>query len=244
MEKEFSRRDRARTHGLWIGFLITVALLFLVAQPVYSASSADSIRDGSVTLHGNSVHYLAAGPEKGQPDLLLHGAKFHSGIWKKLGTLDALAEAGFHALAIDLPGFGSSPRWEVDEKAFLAEFIDAAKIGRPVVVAPSMSGRFAFPLISNHPDKVAGFVPIAAVGSSIFSHQEKDIPLPVLVIWGTADRMFPSSAHGELAARFSKSTLLPLPNAAHAAYHERPEHFHKGLLKFLNALSDPAGASD
>jgi homoserine acetyltransferase len=107
-----------------------------------------------------------------------------------------------------------------------------------------MSGRFAFPLISNHPDKAAGFVPIAAVGSPAFSRQLKDIPLPALVIWGTADRMLPFDAHSELAACFSKSTLLPLPNAPHPAYLKEPELFHKGLLKFLSALSDPAGASD
>jgi len=191
-----------------------------------------------VEIQGHDVYYLAAGPVGGPSVLLLHGARYHSGTWKDLGTLEKLADAGFRAVAIDLPGFGKSTGWKIDENVFLAELIDSLRIARPVVIAPSMSGRIAFPLILNNPMKAAGFVPIAAVGTAAFTAKLKDNPLPALVVWGSADPMLKPAAHRALSARFLKTELLMLVGARHAAYLDQPDRFHEALLKFLAGLAD------
>ena len=56
---------------------------------------------------------------QGQDILLLHGAKFQAATWKELRTLDRLDDAGYRPHAIDLPGFGKSPRCAVAHETVL-----------------------------------------------------------------------------------------------------------------------------
>jgi pimeloyl-ACP methyl ester carboxylesterase len=51
---------------------------------------------------------MVRGPEDGQPVLLAHGGGQTHWAWRK--TVAALADAGFHAVAIDLRGHGDSDR--------------------------------------------------------------------------------------------------------------------------------------
>ena len=51
------------------------------------------------------IHTLQAGPSTGQAILLLHGMKFQAATWRENGTLETLANAGYRAVALDLPGF-------------------------------------------------------------------------------------------------------------------------------------------
>jgi abhydrolase domain-containing protein 14 len=200
------------------------------------AAAVAEVAERSVEFQGHQVHLLTAGPEKGRAVLLLHGGKFNAGTWKKLGTLDVLADAGYRALAIDLPGSGKSPGWKVDTKTFLAELIALLDIGRPVVLSPSRSGNVSFPLILNHPEKVSGYVPIAPVGAKEYASKLKESPVPALVVWGQRDRLFPPAMAKTLAASFKTAEVVILPDAKHPAYLDQPDLFHEALLKFLAGL--------
>lgn len=202
------------------------------------AAAVAEVAENSVEFQGHEVHLLTAGPEKGRAVLLLHGGKFNADTWKKLGTLDVLGNAGYRAVALDLPGAGKSPGWKVNPKTFLAELIGLLDIGRPVVISPSRSGNLSFPLILDHPEKVSGYVPIAPVGVNRYASQLKESPVPALVIWGQRDQLFPPAMAKTLAAGFETATVVILPNAKHPAYLDQPDLFHEALLKFLAGLGD------
>ncbi len=213
-------------------WLAAILVCLSRAAPV----SAEEVRDVSAELEGHPVRGLAAGPEGGRPVLLLHGGRFSSATWRNLGTLEKLAAAGYRAVAVDIPGFGRSPRWDFDPDAFLANLLPVLGLRKPVVVAPSMSGRVAFPLILRHPERVAGFVAIAPVGSQRYAPLLAGSAVPTLVVWGERDRVIPVSQAEKLAAGFDDATVVILPAARHPAYLDQSERFHQALLKFLAGL--------
>jgi len=210
---------------------------WVAAVLVFAASvSAEEVQDLSVELGGHPIHGLVAGPKGGRPVLLLHGAKFASSTWKKLGTLEKLAGAGYRAVALDIPGFGRSPGWDFDRDTFLASLLPVLDLQRPVVVAPSMSGRVAFPLIHRHPEQVEGFVAVAPAGSQRYAPLLAGSAVPTLVVWGERDEAIPVAQAEKLVAGFDNGTLVILPRARHAAYLDQSERFHKALLEFLSGL--------
>ena len=94
--------------------------------------------------------------------LLLHGIGGGRSIWLDggSGTVNALAQAGYRALAIDLPGYGesaSTPEMNSMVQAVLdvAEHIGAA---RTVLLGHSMGGMVAQEVVARHPQQVHGLI--------------------------------------------------------------------------------------
>ena len=191
---------------------------------------------GREDFKGKPLFRISAGPADGRPILLLHGAKFDSETWQKLGTIDVLAEAGYRVIAVDLPGFGKSPRRRMEPATLGKELLTHLGMDRAVIVAPSMSGRFAFPLVLNHADHISGFIPIAPVGAVEYAKKLKPSAIPTLVIWGEKDTLMPAAQASILAASFDDAKVLTLPGARHPAYLDQPEKFHQAVLEFIADL--------
>lgn len=201
-----------------------------------SASTADppaAILGRSMQLRGKSVHLREAGPLDGPSVLLLHGQAFHSGTWEELGTLAYLAERGLRVVAVDAPGYGASEASGVTRERFLEELVPALGLRRPVIVAPSMAGSFAFPYLARHGGELAGFVGIAPAGSAEWARRLAPCAAPALIVWGTADSVFPVSDAEVLAGAFTDGRTLLLEGARHPAYLDRPEEFHAALADFV-----------
>jgi abhydrolase domain-containing protein 14 len=197
----------------------------------------EAIESRTLELAGGRVHYLEAGPETGAPVLLLHGASFRSETWRQTGTLEELARAGYRALAVDLPGYGESPRQAIAAPAaWLGELIEALGLKRPVIVSPSMSGRFALPFVIESPERTAGFIAVAPVG--IMEHEERlgQIGVPVLAVWGERDDVIPQAQAEILVRKVPQGRLVVIAGGTHAPYLSDPAAFHAAVLGFLAGL--------
>jgi abhydrolase domain-containing protein 14 len=203
-----------------------------------------------VEVEGVRVHYLIEGDEEGRPVVLLHGASFEAETWRRIGTMDSLARAGYLAYAVDLPGFGDSRvRWTSPINmlrtlriwafpgTWLRSLLDRLGLDRPAIVSPSLSGRIALPLVTGEPERVAGFVAVAPVGLKGYKDRLGRITAPVLAAWGEKDTMIPLDQADLLVRGVNSSRKVIIPGGSHAPYMSDPAAFHAELLKFLGELT-------
>jgi abhydrolase domain-containing protein 14 len=195
-----------------------------------------SIESGEVLIRNKRIHTEAAGPGEGLPLLLLHGASFTADTWVELGTLAHLAQRGIRAVAVDCPGFGKSEQVEITPPELLPELIAALELERPVILAPSMSGRFAFPLVKDEPTRIRGFIAVAPAMTREYAERLQGSDVPTLVLWGDRDTIFPVEQADLLASAMSNARAVVFEGAPHPLYLEQTDRFHEEVVGFLQSL--------
>ncbi|NWR48998.1 ABHEA protein, partial [Regulus satrapa] len=140
-----------------------------------------------------------------------------------------------------VPGYGDSPPVEMAVTAqgrmtFLDHVLRELGMQRPVLVSPSMSGRFALPFLMAHGDRLAGFVPIAPVGTKDYTaEQYRQVQTPTLILYGDRDTgLAPQALQNLQHLPEHRGTVLL--GAGHACYLDKPKEFHQALLGFLRQL--------
>jgi abhydrolase domain-containing protein 14 len=194
------------------------------------------ISEKHVDAGNTAVHYLEAGAEGGQVILLLHGKNFHSGTWMETGTIDVLVGNGFHAFAVDLPGFGKSPESDVGKPETLTAIIKALGLDSPVIISPSMSGGYSLPVIAEGAVALKGYVAVAPTNIADYANSLKGNPLPVLAIWGSDDQVVPPENADLLCNALPNADKVIIENGGHPTYLNQTDIFHSYLIGFLRGL--------
>lgn len=158
--------------------------------------------------------------------------------------MTVLAKSGFKPIAVDLPGFGNSQKnnfahsspaeWLLD--VFTA--LGISEENRPIIVSPSMSGRFSVPFVLKHSRLLGGFVPIAPVSAEEHANELAHINTPTLIVWGSNDMFFPVAIASKLDKAMPCSETLILKDATHACYIDQPTIFNAALIEFAKKVRD------
>src|SRR4051812_37722702 len=115
------------------------------------------------------ANVVEIGPPDGEPVLFLHGL---GGSWRNwLENLPVIAEAGYRAIAVDLPGFGHSemPADKVSIPGYgrwVDELCGQLGISAAAVVGNSMGGFIGAELAIQSPSRVERLVLVSAAGIS------------------------------------------------------------------------------
>ena len=123
-----------------------------------------SIED--LNVQGIKVRFAIAGD--GPAVLLVHGLATSMITWCR--NIEAIADAGFTAIAVDLPGYGGSGvpthlGYSPENAAqFLVEFADELGLDRFSVVGNSAGGLIAGLTALEHPDRVDHLALVGAAG--------------------------------------------------------------------------------
>ena len=133
------------------------------------------VRSEYVQVDGYRIHYFEAVPPRLPipnpppeiPLVLIHGLGSRAEDWSAL--IPTLAAQGFHVYALDLLGFGRSPRPNVDYSISLQEktvvdFMQALHLDHADVGGWSMGGWVALKLTADHPSLVTRLVLFDAAG--------------------------------------------------------------------------------
>lgn len=184
--------------------------------------------------------------------VLFHGNSLSLDSWKKTKTLDKLSSKGYRVFAIDLPAGKGSMSDKLSPSVLknnpdriitvIDKLFDALNVGDfPfTIVGPSMGGGFALAYALSRPKRVRSLVLISPSVYRI-AEQEKsklsDLDVPVLLVWGDRDRVFPLDEYGKpLKGTLPRARLVVVKKAGHGVYLERPEEFNQLLLDFLSEV--------
>jgi len=193
------------------------------------------IEERHLHIDGAAIHCLEAG-KKTDPDILfLHGMKFSSQTWNDLGTLAFFESNGFHPVAVDLPGFGKSEDLSMEKDAIVRTLMDSLALLKPFIVAPSFSGVYTFPVVTDPSVPLSGFVAVAPTNIPDYAEKLSGNPLSVLAVWGSNDEVVPVENADLLCRCMSNTTKVVFEGAGHPCYMTETDAFHRHLLAFFRA---------
>ncbi|PTX57704.1 alpha-beta hydrolase superfamily lysophospholipase [Litoreibacter ponti] len=172
--------------------LVLLALALLVVALRLSAMQRETVsRDDLLPARGEmvntsmgAVYVDARGPEEGVPVLLVHGSVGWAGFWGE--TSDALAAAGYRAIAFDLSPMGFSDR---DPKADytrprqaqrILSLIRALNI-KPILLAHSFGAGPGVEALMDTPDRFRAAVIVA--GALGVGSEPAPLPAPLRPAW-------------------------------------------------------------
>ncbi|BCU66638.1 2-hydroxy-6-oxo-6-phenylhexa-2,4-dienoate hydrolase [Sulfolobales archaeon HS-7] len=186
-----------------------------------------------IELSRGKIRFIEMG-EGDRTVILFHGARFTADTWSQVGTLEAIANAGFRAVAVDFPGFGKSKGNYASLNQFVEEFV--RMFNKPVLLGASMGGEQALSFSVNHPDLISGLILVGAVSVANYSKELNKIKdIPILLIWGKRDTVSPIE-NARLIQGVIPHAILVHVGEQHACYLDDPKGFNEEVRKFLTNL--------
>lgn len=168
--------------ALMVAFLVALYGIVAITTAQTDFKTPQELADDNgafADVDGVSVYYVQAGSPDNPPVILIHGFGGSTFTWRD--TLPALADAGFYAIAIDLPPFGLSDKaTDIDYSQsgladIVAGFMDTLDLETATIVGHSMGGGVTAQFAVRHPANVERVVFVAGgIFEMMFSEEAEE----------------------------------------------------------------------
>jgi pimeloyl-ACP methyl ester carboxylesterase len=218
--------------------------------------------EDTIKVAGLSIRYWTnvgglgdddADAKKRKTVVLFHGNALSLDSWKKTRTLERLTSNGYRVFAVDLPAGKGSKSDKLSPKVLksqpekiltvLDKLFEELGVGELpfTIVGPSMGGGFALAYALSRPKKVGSLVLLSPSIYRIPEEEKSKLPgldMPVLLVWGERDRVFPLDEYGKpLKEILPRAKLVIVKQAGHGVYLDKPDEFNELLLDFVSDVT-------
>jgi pimeloyl-ACP methyl ester carboxylesterase len=173
----------------------------------------------------------------GVPVVFLHGFSFTSDVWLRTGVIELLKEKNLPFLALDMPyGLKSDCQPKTrNVEANVAVVKEAVQnifgAVAPVLVGASLGGHVALKHATRFPVKgLLLLAPVRVLEETLVNAYSR-FQFPVLIIYGSEDRIASLGELRHLADKLSNAKLRVYEGAGHAAYLDYPDRFRRDFLE-------------
>lgn len=163
-------RGAARPGLVVLVLIVAAVAAFRIAAAVRETAGRGDLAPSTgywVATRSGDVFVQEKGPATGTPVVLFHGTAAWSELWR--ATSDALAGAGYHVIALDLPPFGFSDRpggyTRQDQAERVNDVLARLNVQPAIIVGHSFGAGAATELVLRFPDRARAIVLVdAALG--------------------------------------------------------------------------------
>jgi pimeloyl-ACP methyl ester carboxylesterase len=182
------------------------------------------------------VFAKAAGPQEGRLVLGIHGYSQRNGwhTWEPL--MGPLAEAGFHVVSVDMPGWGQSvlAQGQVTGEAAMqcvVQILAELAVTEAVLMGKSWGGDVAVETAVSHPHRITHLILTAPAILNVDLLAQ--ISQPVLLAWAEDDPVIPYKYAAQIAAAIPDCQLETYPTGGHSAAPKNAADFGPKAVTFL-----------
>lgn len=181
------------------------------------------------------IYGLTAGPEDGPVVIGIHGWSKRNGAHTWAPMLEPLGTAGYRAIAVAMPGWGGSAKWDKTAgKSAVTAILDSLGIETAhALMGKSWGGGVSLDFAMTYPNRVNMLILTAPAYRGDTADLTKRLNKPVLMAWAKNDQTIPLNFGTGLAEAIVDCQFEIYDEGGHEAAQHNVEDFAPKAIDFL-----------
>ena len=183
------------------------------------------------------IHGLTAGPEDGPVVIGIHGWSKRNGVHTWAPMVEPLGAAGYRTIAVAMPGWGDSPKWErTAGKSAVVVILDSLGVETAhALMGKSWGGGVSLDFALTYPNRVGKLILTAPAFRGDLADLTQRLNKPVLMAWAKNDQVIPLKFGMGIAEAIVDCQFEIYDEGGHEAAQHNVADFAPKAIAFLRA---------